>query len=156
MRDNALRVFLFMYCVSWSIVGIDLTVAEPLGLDLEINGNDVGLETSKLLAQINTVSMVDDMMEARGLMTAERSLESAVKTLELYLYIMLDFLAILLGLEIFNLLLIVGLDVVWVQLIQSVYVILLAYSMLHYLPKIAKVIQTITTATGQVIRLVRP
>ena len=156
MRDNALRIFLFMYCVSWSIVGVDVTIAEPLGIDMTINGNDIGLETNKLLAQVNTIQAVDEMLEAQNVLTAERSLESAVRMLELYVYMVFDFLAVLFGLELFNLMLLIGIDKIWVDLIQSVYVILLAYSLLNYLPKVAKILTAITSTTGQVIRIFRP
>ena len=69
---------------------------------------------------------------------------------------MLDFVALLFGLQVFDIILVFGVDMLWVNLIQSVYAILLAYAMLYYMPKIAKVVQVMATATGQVIRIFRP
>ena len=53
--------------------GVDETVAKPLGYEMTWNGQKIGSEAGRIVQEINAISMVDDLLEANNLMTADRA-----------------------------------------------------------------------------------
>lgn len=153
MKDNALRIILFVYCVSYSIAAVDITLAEPLGIELAgPNGQPIGPQINKILDKMAIHDTTIRMVEAASYLGVGFSIENAVKSLELGMELTIELIKMLFGVYAFEILVVFGVDRIWVDLIITVYVILVARAVIGYMPAIASMIQ----ALASVGRLVRP
>lgn len=144
MKDNALRIMLFMYCVSSMLVVVDIYLAAPMGIEFrDPHGNPAGPQLRAIYEQMQVHDMEDRMMEASGMMDAGSYLERAVASMELGIDMAAQMFKMLMGLYVFDILTIFGIPPEVTALMTTVYVILLGRAMLGYMPAIAAAVQAL-------------
>lgn len=147
MKDNALSIMLFMYCVSGGLVIVDTLLAAPMGIDLaDADGNPIGPQIRAIHERMHTHDMEYAMLEAAGAMDVGSHMERAVAGVELGVAMSVEMFKMLLGLYVFDILILLGIPREAVALITSVYVILLARALLGYMPAIAAAVQALVVA----------
>ena len=137
MKDHALRIILFMYILSGSLAAMEITVAQPLGMSIEWNGQPIGPRADDIIEAYDLAETVRVMREEAGAAPPEHPLAAAYRQLEVGIALAGDLFRMIMGLYAFDILLMFGLDQAWVDLIVSVYVILVARAALGYMPAIA-------------------
>ena len=168
MKDHALRIMLFFYCISGGLVIVDTTLAAPMGIELaDAHGNPIGPQIRSIYERMSAHDMEYMAAEAASTLDVGSHIERAVAGVELGVAVSVEMFKMLLGLYVFDILLLFGMPREAVALIASVYVILLARAMLGYMPAIAAAVRALADAgravgsvagpaAGAAARLLRP
>lgn len=145
MKDNALRIMLFLYCISGGLVIVDTLLAAPMGIELvDAHGNPIGPQIRDIYERMNAHEMHYLAMEAAGTLDTGSYIERGIASIELGVAMAVELFKMLLGLYAFNLLILLGIPQEAVALIMSVYVILLARALIGYMPTIAAAVRALT------------
>ena len=146
MKDNALRIMLFFYCLSGGLVIVDTMLAAPMGIELvDAHGNPIGPQIRSIYERMNAHDMEYMMTEAAGTLDVGSHIERAIASVELGVAMSVEMFKMLLGLYVFDILILFGIPREAVALIASVYVILLARALLGYMPAIAAAVQALVS-----------
>lgn len=145
MKDNALVLVLFVYCVSGGITIVDTLLAAPMGIDLvNADGELIGPQIRHIHERMTNHELQGEMLIAAGDMDAGTLVERGVKSVELGLHMMVELVRLMLGLYMFDLLLLLGVPSIAVHVIAGAYVLLLARFLLGHMPAITAALQSLT------------
>ena len=147
MKDNALRIMLFLYILSGCMAAVDVLVAAPLGIQLQtLDGQPAGPQISAILERMESHNMAIQMAEAAGALDAASSLESAILSIQLSLEMSVEMFKMLTGLYAFDVLTIFGVPAEITAVISSAYVLLAARALMGYMVPVAAGIQAVSSA----------
>lgn len=145
MKDNALRIMLFLYILSGCLVVVESTIAAPAGIQLvDVNGQPVGPQLGHIWGQMQEHELA---MQAAALAnsTSIDPIQDAARSLELGLAMTVGLLKLLGGVYAFEVLGIFGVPWELTAVIQGAYVILLARALIGYMPAIAAAIRALVS-----------
>ena len=144
MKDNALRIFLLMYCISGALAACDVLIMGPLGIPFTgLDGQPVGPQISVIQERMAEHDMTQRLQEAAGAMTAGDVLGNAIRSVELGLEMTVEMFKLMMGLYVFDILSIFGIPPEITGIVSTVYAILLGRAILGYLPAITAAINTL-------------
>ena len=147
MKDNALRIILFLYILSGCMAAVDVLVAAPLGIQLQtLDGQPAGPQISTILERMEHHNMATRMAEAAGALDAASSLERAILSIQLSLEMSVEMFKMLTGLYAFDVLTIFGVPAEITAVISSAYVLLAARALMGYMVPVAAGIQALSSA----------
>ena len=146
MKDNALRIILFVYILSGTLAAMDSLIAAPLGIPFtDMHGNPAGPQISTVWAKMSAHDMEGRMLEAAGQMDAGTILERAAASLSLGVDMTVELFKLMAGLYAFDILTIFGVPHEITAIIVSAYVILVARALIGYMPAIAAAVQALVS-----------
>lgn len=147
MKDNALRIMLFMYCISGGLVIVDALLAAPMGIEfVDVHGNPVGPQLRAIQDRMSYHDMDGRMLEAAGTLDVGTYLERGIRSVELGLDMAAEMFKMLMGLYVFDILAVFGIPQEATALMTTVYVVLVGRAMLGYMPAIAAAVQALVAA----------
>ena len=134
MIEKALSIMLFMWCVSFSVFGIQLTLGEAFGIELRnYRGEVIESQLSKLIAQDQfnsaTEAITDGTYVDPNGTRHDRILDNAVSSA----FVMWELAQLLSGTYIFGFLYLLGVPVYFVTILVVIYLALLARAIVGYL-----------------------
>lgn len=148
MKDHALRIFLFCYIVSGCLAAGDVLIAGPLGVQLmAADGTPAGPQLSVISQKMAEHDLAGRLAEAQDGLSAGEWWTRVATTIELGMDMAVELFKMLMGLYVFDVLTIFGIPGEIAAIIQTVYTILLARSMLGHLPAVTG---AVTAATSMV------
>ncbi len=160
MKDNALRIILFMYILSGGLAATDVLIAAPLGIQLQtMNGEPAGPQISTVYARMAEHDTSMRMMEVSGQMGAGDVLANAVRSVELGLEMAVEMFKLMAGLYAFDILTVFGIPHEITAIIVSAYVVLVGRALIGYMPAVAAGIRAVSSVGHTVlsgIRTLRP
>ena len=143
MKDNALRIILFMYLVSGCLVVGDTLMLAPMGMSyVDMNGNPAGPQISviwDMMQQHDQAMMLEELHQLDG-----DIIQNAIRSIELGLQMTVEMLKLMTGTYAFDILTIFGIPWQVTAIVQGAYTILLARAILGYLPAISGAIRALT------------
>ena len=157
MKDNWLRIFLFMYILSGSLAAVDIVIAGPLDIQITaMDGTPAGPQISTIWNDMQAHD-IQQQLVALGEVEGD-SIQSTIQSLELWLAMSLEMLKLASGTMAFEILTVFGVPWQITAVIQGAYAILLIRGLIGYMPAISAVIRAIahagqtamTTITGLV------
>lgn len=149
MKDNALRIILFVYIVSGCIAIGDILIAEPLGIQIQtMDGEPAGPQLSAIYQRMIEHDIEGRLAEAAGTLDAGTYIERAIAATELGIDMTVELFKMLAGLYVFDILTIFGVPAEITALITTVYVILVGRALLDYIKPITSAIRAIGSAIG--------
>ena len=156
MKDNALRVILFIYILSGCLVAIDLTINQQFGLQWTTpTGEPAGPLIRDISERMANHDQIIQQLEAAGQMDFGNAIDAGIKSLELGLAMSGEMLKLMAGIYAFDILTIFGVPWEFTAVIQGAYVILLAHSVISYLPHIASAVQALASTARMCTGAVR-
>ena len=146
MKDNALRIMLFLYIMSGCLAAGDVLIAAPLGIQLQApDGTPAGPQISTVWAKMSAHDLEGRMLEATGQMDAGTILERAAASLSLGVNMTVELFKLMAGLYAFDILTIFGVPHEITAVITSAYLILVARALIGYMPAIAAAVQALVS-----------
>ena len=147
MKDNALRIMLFIYCLSGSLAAVDVLIAGPLGIQITtFDGEPAGPQIYAISQRMAEHDLAGRLAEASGQLDAGSQLDRAVRSLELGLDMMVEMLKLMSGLYAFEVLAIFGIPDEITAIIIFVYAVLVGRAIIGYMPAIASGVQALVSA----------
>ncbi len=135
MKDNAFRIFLFMYILSGSLAAVDILIVGPLGIEIMApDGTPAGPQISAIWQDMQRHDITQHMIELGEI--EGNPVEMAIRSLELGLAMSVEMLKLASGTMAFEILTIFGVPWPITAIIQGVYAILLVRAMIGYMPAI--------------------
>ncbi len=155
MKDNWLRVFLFMYILSGSLAAVDILIAGPLNITITtMDGiTPAGPQISAIWAAMQD-NTIQQQMIALGEIEGD-SLQLTIQSLELWLSMSVEMLKLASGTMAFEILTVFGVPWPITAIIQGVYTILLIRGLIAYMPAISGAIRALVQAGHTGINAVR-
>ena len=146
MKDNALSIILFMYCVSSSVAAWDVLVAAPMGVEFTgWNGEPLGPQFRQISERMAEHDMAGKLAELDGSLDAGHYIERAYVSFELGFDMMMQMLKLLTAVYAFEILGALGIPQPFIAIMVFMYGVLVAYSIMRYAPAISKTVTTILT-----------
>lgn len=153
MKDNWLRIFLFMYILSGSLAAVDMLIAGPLGFEITaMDGTPAGPQISAIWADMQD-NTIQQQMIALGEIEGD-TIQLTIQSLELWLAMSVEMLKLASGTMAFEILTVFGVPWPITTIIQSAYAILLVRGLIGYMPAIAAAIRAVIHAGSDVVRVV--
>lgn len=147
MKDNALRIMLFIYCLSGSLVAVDVLIAGPLGIQImTFDGEPAGPQIYAIAQRMAEHDMTGHLAEASGELDAGSQIDRATKSLELGMDMTVEMLKLLTGLYAFDVLTVFGIPYEITVIIIFVYAVLVCRAIIGYMPAIASGVHALVAA----------
>lgn len=151
MKDNALRIILFVYILSGMLVVVDTQIAGPLGVELQtFDGQPAGPQIYAISQRMAEHDLAGRLAEASGELDAGSQLDRAVRSLELGMDMTVEMLKLMAGLYAFDVLTIFGVPSEVTAIIIFVYAVLVGRAIIGYMPAIAAGVQALV-AVGRAV-----
>lgn len=155
MKDNALRIILFVYCVSGSLAAMDVLVAGPLGIQIMTpDGEPAGPQIHAISQRMAEHDLAGRLAEASAELDVGSHLDRAARSLELGIDMTVEVLKLMAGLYAFDVLTVFGVPPEITAIIIFVYVVLVGRAIIGYMPAIASGVQALAAAGRAVFGVV--
>lgn len=146
IKDNALRIMLFVYIFSGMMVVVDTQIAGPMGIQLQtFDGQPAGPMIHAIHQEMAMNAETIRMLEETGQMDFANSLEAGAKSLELGLAMSGEMVKFLTGWYAFDIMRIFGVPWEVISIITGVYCILVARALIGYMPAIAAAVRALVS-----------
>ena len=132
MIEKALMVIIFMYSISFSLVGVQWMYADVLGIQLtNAAGQEIKTPLIDDIIQMNTVNTVTTNI-ANATDAENSTLDAVENAFQIGFNVGKDIILLMTGTYIFNLLYLMGVPAIFVVPMVVIYVLLLGRALIAY------------------------